>query len=1031
MISARICDNLEGVPICPQCGGHNQPATNFCVLCGAPVTIEAGAKPDPLLLKVVGNAYILQELIGLGGMGRVYRAEQKTLGRTVAVKVIHPHLLSDSQTVMRFYNEAKAASRLNHPNSVGVIDFGRSDDGTLYLVMEHIVGVDLARVLGEEGPVPFKRACEILLGVLSALDEAHALDVVHRDLKPENVILKRTRTGSDLVKVVDFGLATITNQPAPIGLNTPGMVCGTPDYMAPEQARGEQVDGRADLYAVGVMLFELLADRLPYEDEVPARLAMKHIHDPIPDPRELSPHRGIPAALAEVAMHAMHKDKEKRFQSALAMHAAVQEGLTTLNQAHVAFTQPPTETFGRIESRPPTLASETPMPPTSKPLIRREIELEQLAQIRERARQGARWVRVIGPVGVGKTTLLRAFTERCQNQGDKVVMAGPHPRRILDPYVTVRHIAEELCKPFGGLTPTNARTLCRVDRNKPWALSLAQSGVQELFHPTGTPMVSIDSDTQNPTALDAPVVTPRYDAVAAWLRDAILSVKQREDGALLVIAIDDLDSCDHCSVEVLARLSTMIESEAVLMLSSATYQKPHLQLHAAELTLPIKGLAVEDLPHMLRSPSLCASVGKLFGKKDTHPILPLYVDHVRQLFDLIRREDTLPAQLADVVIAQTDRLEPLTRKTLQASALLGDVAKNSWVSGLLGKASHTALQTLADLGWGTVQGEQFTFRHPFVRQVIENTIPAAAKELWHDRIFEMLSQRGASTEERAYHAARGSEPFQGLLWLDRAGLSASQRGDYVAATTLFREGLNLARKTYTLFGDETMEQAIINFTRKLGEALIHQGSAHMAEGILKEAINWARLGSVDQGRLMHRIGRSVLIKEPPEDATPYLAEALTIFSNHGMQKENVQMQRSLSAATRASNLDESLRYLQNALELAQKLIGTDKTVAACVAAELGEMLIDLGKNQSAKEFLFLGRQLVRASGLDTLGAIEGACTGRLGIIEELEGNISNARTFYLQASEVCGQAGDAQHASEWHLAALALGASTSSSTRNA
>ena len=278
--------------ICHQCGTAAIADGRFCAVCGAMIAAEGSTQTDPLVGRTVGGSYTVQEIIGVGGMGRVYRAEQGTLGRTVAVKVIHPHLLGDEQTVARFYTEARAASRLNHPNSVGIIDFGRTEDGILYLVMEFLKGHDLATVMHQDGPLPFSRIADILIQVLDALGEAHALTIVHRDLKPENIIIRRFRNGSDLVKVVDFGLATIIdNQTA---VTRPGLVCGTPDYMAPEQARGDDVDGRGDLYALGVVLFELLAEQLPFIGETPTKVVLKHISDPVPDPRVVAPYREIP-----------------------------------------------------------------------------------------------------------------------------------------------------------------------------------------------------------------------------------------------------------------------------------------------------------------------------------------------------------------------------------------------------------------------------------------------------------------------------------------------------------------------------------------------------------------------------------------------------------------------------------------------------------------------------------------------------------------------------------------------------------------
>ena len=182
--------------------------------------------------------------VGVGGMGRVYRAEQKALGRTVAVKIIHPHLLGDESASVRFITEARASSRLNHPNSVGVIDFGKS--GTqLYLVMEFLRGKDLARVVYEEGPLPFKRIVDILCQVLAALAEAHHLDIVHRDLKPENIVLEPMRSGGDFVKVVDFGLAKMKAEVSAPNVTSPASSAARPTTWRPSKAAATPSTGAA------------------------------------------------------------------------------------------------------------------------------------------------------------------------------------------------------------------------------------------------------------------------------------------------------------------------------------------------------------------------------------------------------------------------------------------------------------------------------------------------------------------------------------------------------------------------------------------------------------------------------------------------------------------------------------------------------------------------------------------------------------------------------------------------------------------
>jgi serine/threonine protein kinase len=305
----------------------------YCPACGFPVG-TLGTSTDKFVGKTLPGGYHILDLISVGGMGRVYRAQQSALGRTVAVKIIHPHLLSDENSALRFMTEARAASQLNHPNSVSVFDFGRTDDGQPYLVMEFLRGKDLARVAYEDGPLPFARIVDVLRQVLAALGEAHDLGIVHRDLKPENVILEQLRRGGDFVKVVDFGLAKLkADAQAPSNVTSPGIVCGTPDYMAPEQGRGDAIDGRSDLYSVGVMLFQLLTGRLPFEAESPTQVVMMHMTIPVPDPRQVSPERAIPEPLVEVAFRALAKDPRDRYQDAEELAEALRVALAQAESA--------------------------------------------------------------------------------------------------------------------------------------------------------------------------------------------------------------------------------------------------------------------------------------------------------------------------------------------------------------------------------------------------------------------------------------------------------------------------------------------------------------------------------------------------------------------------------------------------------------------------------------------------------------------------------------------------------------------------
>ena len=235
---------------------------------------------DPLPGRVIAGNFRIDGLIGSGAMGNVYKAEQLSLGKQVAIKVLHPHLMGDEKLVGRFKREAKSASLLNHPNSIQIIDSGQDRDGTLYIAMELLTGRDLAQVIRDDFPLPLPRVVRILSQVLSALEEAHAQRVIHRDLKPSNIMLIQRRDEKDFVKVCDFGIAKATlsdGDDRAAMLTIQGLVCGTPEYMAPEQARAEQLDGRADLYAAAVILYQMVTGDIPFRADSPMAIVSRHL----------------------------------------------------------------------------------------------------------------------------------------------------------------------------------------------------------------------------------------------------------------------------------------------------------------------------------------------------------------------------------------------------------------------------------------------------------------------------------------------------------------------------------------------------------------------------------------------------------------------------------------------------------------------------------------------------------------------------------------------------------------------------------
>ncbi len=266
--------------------------------------------PDPLLGRTIAGRYAITERIGAGGMGTVYRARHEIVGRDVALKFLAPDLAGDKTNRERFLREAKAANRIDHEHIIDITDYGETRDGLAYLVMEYLVGEPLSATI-ERGRLSADRAVEISRQMASALARAHELDVIHRDIKPDNVfVLSGAGDGTDFIKLLDFGLAKMKGQ---MRLTASGAVFGTPEYMAPEQARGKPLTGKADLYALGCVMYEMLTGAPPFDGTTPD-LILRHLREA---PRRASEIvGGLPPELDAIVLRLLEKEPENRYADA-------------------------------------------------------------------------------------------------------------------------------------------------------------------------------------------------------------------------------------------------------------------------------------------------------------------------------------------------------------------------------------------------------------------------------------------------------------------------------------------------------------------------------------------------------------------------------------------------------------------------------------------------------------------------------------------------------------------------------------------
>jgi len=319
--------------VCPACRIDYGGGEVFCPVDATRLvtTSQISASPlnpnDPLIGIVLAGRYVVKSRIGEGGMGLVYEGVHRDIDKRVAIKVLRNDLSKRPDVVARFRQEARSASRIGHENIVDIFDFGETTYGASYFVMEFLEGEDLGNVLGKQATVQAERVCEIVLQCCRALSATHAKGIVHRDIKPENIFLTKRDDIEDFVKIVDFGIAKMSDvetEGAPgRKLTKTGMIFGTPEYMSPEQAGGRDLDHRVDIYALGIILYECLAGRVPFEGDTFMGILSQHLSADAPPIDEVNPNAKVSRELELVIRKALAKDPDDRYQDTEELAEAV------------------------------------------------------------------------------------------------------------------------------------------------------------------------------------------------------------------------------------------------------------------------------------------------------------------------------------------------------------------------------------------------------------------------------------------------------------------------------------------------------------------------------------------------------------------------------------------------------------------------------------------------------------------------------------------------------------------------------------
>lgn len=360
---------------CPKCGKENQNTNKFCKNCGknlpyisqirqlSAAQFQYSTPPQTNLLgQVLDGKYRIDAKLGAGGMGDVYRATRLLIGDSVAIKILHAHLAQAANAAERFRREAVTATHLRHRNVVAIYDVGISQANHVpYILMELAEGFSLRQIINQYRVLPLDFVVTAAAQICAALDEAHGLGIIHRDIKPENIIANQTTNGWQ-IKILDFGIAKLFNQ-TENNLTQDGNALGTPQYMSPEQCMGEPLDGRSDIYSVGIVLYELLTGVVPFKSPTASAIAIQQLQNPPVPPRSINPN--IPPQIEEIILRTLGKKREMRPQTALqlsqeiikAATVALQSGQTAVPAAPIAApnVEPEYDAVGEIENVPPSV----------------------------------------------------------------------------------------------------------------------------------------------------------------------------------------------------------------------------------------------------------------------------------------------------------------------------------------------------------------------------------------------------------------------------------------------------------------------------------------------------------------------------------------------------------------------------------------------------------------------------------------------------------------------------------------------------
>lgn len=878
---------------------------------------------------VLRQRYRLDREIGRGGMGVVYRGTDLELEREVAIKVLPEAGVADARE--RLLREARATAALNHPHIISIYDVGEVE-GTPFYVMELVHGQSLAQNRPHELPRIVDIACQIC----SALEHAHAHNIVHRDLKPDNVLLPAA-DATGIVKLADLGLA-LPNFGARISRS--GVVLGTAAYIAPEQALGQTVDGRADLYALGVLLYELVTGRAPFSGSDPLTVVSQHIHAPVVPPRVLRP--DIPRALESVILRLLEKRPEDRFSCAAEASLALRESLTS---------------SGSVE--PDTAGTVVLLDALSRGrLVGRVTELTELREWWHRARQGhGHGILLSGEPGAGKTRLAREITTQAAVDGAVVLIGGCYEYEATTPYL-----------PF-------------VEAFRKWVRERDDAALHALGE-QATPMSRLAPEIESRIGPfpERPPLQPHeerllfFDAVAQ-----VFSQLARERG--LLFFTDDLHWADRGTLWLLGHLLRQLRNERVLIVGA--YRETELdRAHPLASALVdwnreriVNRIVLRRFDSVETSAQLAALLGESvssdFGQavhRETEGN-PFFVEEVLKALieqGSVRRESgrwkrcelselIIPQSVKEAIGHRLNRIGKESNEVLRAAAVLGKVFTFKELMTTVGDKSEDAVLDVLDeaacaqlIAAGS--GDSFTFTHDKIREVLyEELNPIRRRRLhrlaaeglerrregfgetWSEnfqRLDAVLEDSRCAVERLAYHYIQAGNYERGLVYAKRAAAEAQRLFAFEEAIAAFGRARECAESLGLIDEQIAQEEA-------MGKAYLLHGEMIRAGEHFVRALALATDPQV-RARLQCQAASSLVVIGDPR-GIEYIREALGVLDPDISPLETAN---ALSIEGRFHHLAgrhrKAIELLQRAAELVAPAASADSmtTFAAAMISQV-------------------------------------------------------------------------------------------------